>query len=90
MVELLKRVLGEALVFFCIGQCDGGHALMPVATVDQRIEFCQRIFKVVEAADALCRFLPLFNGNFERHGPIAEAWEGYPLAVVYSMMLTAV
>lgn len=39
VVEILECILGEAFVFFCIGQRDGGHALMPVSTVDQFVEF---------------------------------------------------
>ena len=53
MVELLKGVLGEALVFVSVGQRNGGHALMPVATVDQCIEFSQSVFEVAKAACVL-------------------------------------
>ena len=38
VVELLERVLGEAFVFIGVGQRDGGHALMPVSTVDQFVD----------------------------------------------------
>ena len=46
VVELLERVLGEAVVFIGVGQRDGGHALMPVSTVDQFVEFGQSVFEV--------------------------------------------
>jgi len=39
MVELLQRVLSKAFVFIGVGQCDGGDALVPVAAVDQIVEF---------------------------------------------------
>lgn len=64
MVELLQRVLGKAFVFVGVGQCDGGHALMPVSAVDQFVEFGQSVFKVVEAAHTLRCLLSSFDGNF--------------------------
>lgn len=73
MVELLKRVLSKAFVFIGVGQRDGSHALMPVSTVDQFVEFGQSVFEVVETTHALHRLLPLFDGNFEGHGSIAAA-----------------
>ena len=73
VVEFLKGVLGEAFVFIRVGQRDGGHALMPVSTVDQFVEFGQSVFEVVETAHALHRLLPLFDGNFEGHGSIAAS-----------------
>ena len=90
VVELLERVLGEAFIFIGVGQRDGGYALMPVSTVDQFVEFGQSVFEVVETAHALHRLLPLFDGNFEGHGIDRCSLQGYPCAVVYSMMLTAV
>ena len=68
VVELLECVLGEAFVFIGVGQRDGGHALMPVSTVDQFVEFGQSVFEFVKIAHALQCLLPLFDGNFEGHG----------------------
>ena len=78
VVELLERVLGEAFVFIGVGQRDGGYALMPVPTVDQRIEFGQSIFEVIEAAHAFQFLLPLVDGYFKGHDSKAEACQGYP------------
>ena len=52
---------------------------MPVSTVDQFVEFVQSIFEVVETAHALRCLLPLFDGNFEEHGSIAEATKATPV-----------
>ena len=79
VVELLKRVLGEAFVFVSVGQRDGGHARMPVSAVDQFVEFGQSVFQVVEAAHALCCLLPLFDGNFEGHGSLSGAIKATPV-----------
>ena len=79
VVELLERVLGEAFVFIGVGQRDGGHALTPVSTVDQFVEFGQSVFEVVETAHALHRLLPLFDGNFEGHGSIAARIKATPV-----------
>ena len=79
MVELLKRVLSKAFVFIGVGQRDGGHALVPVAPVDQFVEFGQSVFEVVETAHALDRLLPLFDGNFEGHGSIASVVKATPV-----------
>ena len=79
VVELLERVLGEALVFIGVVQRDGGYALVPVPTVDQFVEFGQSVFEVVETAHALHRLLPLFDGNFEEHGSIAAAFKVTPV-----------
>ena len=82
MVELLQRILSKAFVFIGVGQRDGGHALVPVAPVDQFVELGQSVFEVVETAHALHCLLPLFDGNFEGHGSIAADFQGYPCAVV--------
>ena len=79
VVELLECVLGEAFVFIGVGQRDGGHALTPVSTVDQFVEFGQSVFEVVETAHALHCLLPLFDGNFEGHGSIAAAIKATPV-----------
>ena len=79
VVELLERVLGEAFIFIGVGQRDGGHALMPVSTVNQFVEFGQSVFEVVETAHALDRLLPLFDGYFEGHGSIAAAIKATPV-----------
>ena len=79
VVELLECVLGKAFVFFCIGERDGGHALMPVSTVDQFVEFGQSVFEVVETAHALHCLLPLSDGNFEGHGSISAAIKATPV-----------
>ena len=54
----------KALVFVGVGQRVCGHALMPVSTVDQFVEFSESVLEVVEAAHALRCLLPLFEGNF--------------------------
>ena len=82
MVELLQSVLGKAFVFISVGQRDGGHALMPVPTVDQFVEIGQSVFEVVVTAHALHCLMPLFDGNFEGHGSIASAIEATPCTVV--------
>ena len=79
MVELLQRILSKAFVFIRVGQRDGGHALMPVSTVDQFVEFGQSVFEVVETAHALHCLLPLFDGNFEGHGSIAALIKATPV-----------
>jgi hypothetical protein len=79
VVELLERILGEAFVFIGVGQRDGGYALMPVSTVDQFVEFGQSVFEVVETAHALPYLLPLFDGNFEGHGPIVVVIKANPV-----------
>ena len=81
MVELLQRILSKAFVFIGVGQRDGGHALVPVAPVDQFVELGQSVFEVVETAHALHlhRLLPLFYGNFEGHGSIAAAFKATPV-----------
>jgi len=78
MIEILKRVLRQALIFVGVGQRDGGHTLMPVPTVDQLIEFVQSIFEVIEASHAFHLLLPLVDCNFKGHGSGAEACQGYP------------
>ena len=79
MVEILERVLGEAFIFIGVGQRDGGHALVPVAPVDQFVELGQSVFEVVETAHALHCLLPLFDGNFEGHGSIAALIKATPV-----------
>ena len=79
VVELLERVLGEAFVFIGVGQRDGGHALVPVAPVDQFVELGQSVFEVVETAHALHCLLPLFDGNFEGHGSNAALIKATPV-----------
>ena len=79
MVEILQRVLSQAFVFIGVGQCDGGDALVPVAAVDQVVEFCQSVFEVVETAHALHCLLPLSDGNFEGHGSISAAIKATPV-----------
>ena len=79
VVELLEHVLGEAFVLIGVVQRNGDHALMPVSTVDQFVEFGQSVFEVVEAAHALHRLLPLFDGNFEGHGSIAALIKATPV-----------
>ena len=79
VVELLERVLGKAFVFISVGQRDGGHALMPVPTVDQYVEFGQSVFEVVVTAHALHCLMPLFDSNFEGHGSIAAAFKATPV-----------
>ncbi len=79
MVELLQRILSKAFVFIGVGQRDGGHALVPVAPVDQFVEFGQSVFEVVETAHALHCLLPLFDGNFEGHGSIAAPIKATPV-----------
>ena len=79
MVELLQRVLSKAFVFIGVGQRDGGHALVPVAPVDQFVELGQSVFEVVETAHALHCLLPLFDGNFEGHGSIAALIKATPV-----------
>ena len=64
VIKLLNRVLGKAFFFVGVGQRDGGHALMPVSTVDQFVEFIQSVFEIFEAAHTLSVLLPLFDGNF--------------------------
>ena len=72
MVEILECILGEAFVFFCIGERDGGHILMPVTTVDQFVEFGERIFKIVEDSYALGALWSLPDCNFKGHGRSSE------------------
>ena len=79
MVELLQRILSKAFVFIGVGQRDGGHALVPVSTVDQFVEFGQSVFQVVETAHALHGLLPLSDGNFEGHGLISAAIKATPV-----------
>ena len=79
MVEILECVLGEAFVFVCVRQRDGGHVLMPVSPVDQCVEFGQSVFELVKGAHSLCDLLPLPDRNFQRHGSIAEAVKDYPV-----------
>ena len=79
MVELLQRILSKAFVFIGVGQRDGGHALVPVAPVDQFVEFGQSVFVVVETAYALDCLLPSSDGNFEGHGSFAAAIKATPV-----------
>ena len=71
VVELLERVLREALVLISVAQRDGGHAWMPVSAIDQFVEFGQSIFEIIEASHALRCLLPLFDGNFQGHRSIS-------------------
>ncbi len=68
VVELLECVLGKAFVVVCIGQRDGGHALIPVSTVDKFVEFVQSIFKIVEDSCAFVALWTLSDCNFKGHG----------------------
>ena len=77
MIEILQCVLGEALVFCSFHQRDGCDVLIPVATVDQRVEFRQRLFEVVEMAHVFRSLLLSINDNVQRHGLLKCVAEGY-------------
>ena len=72
MIEILECILGKTFVFFSIGERDGGHILMPVSTVDQFVEFGERIFKIVEDSNALGALWSLPDCNFKGHGKSLE------------------